>query len=80
MRRLLAGAALIGFVAGAFSTALLVWRFGNFVGQMAAALNHNHRPAALDGLETMVTSTLITDPGEAARLAREIVETARGGS
>lgn len=54
MRRIIAGAAVAGFVAGAFCTALLVWRFGNFVGTRNPAVDATPRPAVerwIDGVD-----------------------------
>jgi peptidoglycan LD-endopeptidase LytH len=53
-RQVAAAAALAGFVAGIFCTALLVWRFGNFVGGHDPAVDTRHRPAVerwIDGLD-----------------------------
>lgn len=45
MRRTVAVAGLAGFLAGAFCTALLVWRYGNFVGQANPQVDASLAPA-----------------------------------
>ena len=54
MRRTVAIAALAGFLAGAFCTALLVWRYGNFVGQADPRVDASLPPAVerwIDGVD-----------------------------